>query len=373
MQKAKRRPRHRPPLPSVHPVATSLPPHRFRQSDLRDVADATIPDGPAKAAMLEVFDNSRIEERAFAVPIEWLLAPHGFKDRMQAFLAAGVPMAEEAARGAIANAGLRASDVDGVLFVCTTGLAAPSLDVRLANRLGLRRDTVRLPVWGLGCAGGVAGINRAADLATARPKGNFLLVALELCSLAFDVQRALGSSKGGLDKKALVAASLFADGCAATVVSGDQSRADGAGLRILGGASHLFPHTERVMGWDVEDHNLDVVLSPQIPNIVQEGVAGIVHPFMAAHRGLGAAPDHWILHPGGARVVDAYQSALGLPRDALVHTENVLRNFGNMSSPTVLFALADAAAQKRPKAGETALMAALGPGFASEMALLQGV
>jgi len=362
-------------LPTVHPVATALPPHRFRQSDLRDVADATLPDSPGKATLLEVFDNSRIDERAFSVPIDWLLQPHGFKDRTQAFLDAALPMAEDAARGAITNAGLRPSELDGVVYVCTTGLATPSIDARLANRLGLRSNVLRLPVWGLGCGGGVAGLSRAADLAGNRPKCNVLLVALEACSLAFDVQRAMGGPGGrgkGPDKKAMVAASLFSDGCAAVVVSGDEASQAGP-LRYVAGASHLFPATERVMGWDVEDHNLDVVLSPEIPSIVQNEMLGVVQPFLDSQLGAGARPDHWILHPGGAKVVDAYKAALGLDDGHLEHTHNALRGFGNMSSPTVLFALADAAARGRPVPGKTALLGALGPGFASELALLRGV
>lgn len=368
-------------MPTVHPVATALPGHRFRQSDLRDVADATLPDSPGKSALLEVFDNSRIDERAFSVPIEWLLAPHGFKDRTQAFLDAALPMAEEATRGAIARAGLRPSDIDGVVYVCTTGLATPSIDARLANRLGMRPDVLRLPVWGLGCGGGVAGLARAADLAKAKPQSNVLLVTLEACSLAFDVQRAMGNAPDprgrrgagkGPDKKAMVAASLFSDGCAAVVVSGDDSPAQ-APLRFIAGHSHLFPATERVMGWDVEDHNLDVVLSPEIPSIVQAQMAGVVQPFLDRHLGAGARPDHWVLHPGGAKVVDAYKSALGLDDRQLEHTHHALRSFGNMSSPTVLFALADASVKGHPGRGKTALLGALGPGFASELALLQGV
>ena len=355
-------------MPTVQPVATALPPHRFRQRELRDVAEATLPDGPGKASLLEIFDNSRIDERAFAVPVEWLLEPHGFKDRMQAFVDAALPLAEEAARGALSNAGLAPRDLAGIVYVCTTGIATPSLDARLCNRLGLRAGIIRLPVWGLGCAGGVAGLARAADLAE-RLQGPVLLVSLELCSLAFDVQKALGggaSGDGRGAKKALVAASLFADGSAATVVTPGNS-----GLRVRGTASHLFPDTERVMGWDVEDHNLDVVLSPEIPSIVERQMAGVVAPFADTHLGPGGRPIHWILHPGGAKVVDAYRTALSLGASDLEHTEEALRRHGNMSSPTVLFALADAQQKERLKPGSTALLGALGPGFAAELALLE--
>jgi alkylresorcinol/alkylpyrone synthase len=337
----------------LHAVATASAPHRYAQRELREVAAQALPEGPGTERLLGAFDNARIDSRAFGVPLEWLLASHGFKDRMEAFVAAGLPMAESAARQALANAGLAAGDVDAVVFVTTTGLAAPSLDARLANRLGLRRDVHRIPVWGLGCAGGVAGLARASELAgTGR---RVLLVTLELCSVSFDVSKAL--SPGGADKKALVAASLFADGCAAVVLDGRTGP-----LRLRSSRSHLFVDSERVMGWDVLDHNLDVVLSPRIPDIVREGLPGIVQPYLE-----GLRPDHWVLHPGGAKVVEAYRDALGLGDAQLAPASRVLAAHGNMSSPTVLYALADTTI----RSGETALLAALGPGFAAELALLE--
>ncbi|MEA3189569.1 MAG: alkylresorcinol/alkylpyrone synthase [Thermoplasmata archaeon] len=347
-----------PSLAVVHPVATTTPPHRLRQAELREVAAAMMPEGAAKRNALELFDHPSVAARALAMPIEWYLAPHGFRDRNAAYVDAGLPLVEAAAREAIATAGLAPQDIGAVLFVSTTGLATPSLDARLAGRLGLRPDTLRVPVWGLGCAGGVAALNRAADLVRARPGLHVLAVALELCSLSFDAPRAMAAGQGG-DKKAVVAASLFGDGCAAVVVSGQ-----GIGARHEAGASHLFPGTERVMGWDVEDGNLDVVLSPRIPDIVRAEMANLVRPFVAGRR-----VDAWVLHPGGAKVLEAYRDALGLSSADLAWSEEVLRAHGNMSSPTVLFAL-QAWQRSRPAAGSTALLAALGPGFASELALV---
>jgi alkylresorcinol/alkylpyrone synthase len=333
------------------------------QAELRAVAEALLPEGPGKATVLDMFQNARIEARALSMPVEWYLEPHGFKERTAAYVEVGMRLVEEAARDALQQAGLRAGEVKGIVLVSTTGLATPSLDARLMNRLPFAAGTVRLPVWGLGCAGGVAGLSRASELATALG-GPVLLVALELCTLMFDVERALSPGKGGPDKKALVAASLFGDGCAAAIVGPGE-----AGLaRHLASASHLFPDTERVMGWDVEDHNLDVVLSPRIPDIVREKAAALVAGFVERH----GAPDEWVLHPGGAKVVDAYREALGLGDHALRHTEAVLRRHGNMSSPTVLFALREALDTGALREGRTALLAALGPGFASEMALLRG-
>ncbi|MEA3143935.1 MAG: alkylresorcinol/alkylpyrone synthase [Thermoplasmata archaeon] len=350
-------------VPALLSVATATPPNRLPQAELRAVAEGLLPESPGKAAILEVFENARIDARALAMPLEWYLAPHGFRERTNAYVATGLKLVEEASRAALQKAGLQAGEVRGIVLVSTTGMATPSLDARLMNLLPFRADTVRLPVWGLGCAGGVAGLSRGFELATALG-GPVLVVAVELCTLMFDVERALAPGKGGPDKKALIAASLFGDGCAAAVVA---PGAEGL-ARHLSGASHLFPGTERVMGWDVEDHNLDVVLSPRIPDIVREKAAELVAPFLARH----GPPDAWVLHPGGAKVVDAYREALGLDGHALRHTETVLRRHGNMSSPTVLFALEEALAAGALGKGKTALLAALGPGFASEIAVLQG-
>jgi alkylresorcinol/alkylpyrone synthase len=356
-------------VPTVGPVATSLPEHRLTQEELRAAADALLPEAPGKDAILDVFRNARIDGRALAMPVEWYARRHGFAERNEAYVKVGLPLVEEAALGALDAAGLGPADVDGVVLVSTTGIATPSLEARLANRVGLRSGVARVPLFGLGCAGGVAGLARAAGMAREAGEGsNVLLVAMELCSLGFDVATALGpgGGRGGADKKSIVAASLFGDGCAATVVSG----AGREGLRFVGGASHLFPDSERVMGWDVADDHLEVVLSPGIPDLVEREVAGVVAAVLGEHNG-GRRPEHWVLHPGGARVVDAYRTALGLHGDELRHTEAVLRRHGNMSSPTALFVLAEAQAEGRLRGGDRLLLGALGPGFAAEFALLE--
>jgi len=359
-------------LPTVHPVATALPANQLPQAELRAVAQSMLPDSPGKNAIMEVFDNGRIESRALAMPIPWYLEPHGLADRSQVYAEIGLALVEMAARLALGQAELQPQEIDGIVLVSTTGIATPSLDARLCNLMDFRPDIVRVPVWGLGCAGGTGGLNRAADLARGKPDGNFLLVAMELCSLSFDVAKALaigGSGEGaGPDKKSLIAASLFADGAAACVVSGDKAKP--GLLRHIAGKSHLFPDTERVMGWDVLDHNLDVVLSPKIPQIILQKMAGLVDPFVAKNLGPGKRPDEWILHPGGARVIDAYAEALGLTETQLRWTSEALRDHGNMSSPTVLFALKAAMDAGVPAPGQTALLGSLGPGFASELTLL---
>lgn len=324
------------------------------QARLQEVAAAMSPSGSA------MFANTLIEQRYLSMPLEWYLGTHGFRARNDAYLEVGLELAAAAARDAIQEADLAPADVDAILFVSSTGIATPSLDARLAARLGCRPDVVRMPLWGLGCAGGVAGLNRAAEWTRGRPDGHVLLVCLELCTLSFHPSVATGQA----DKKTLVAASIFGDGCAAMVVSGDGTGA--VGPRHLAGAAHLFEDTERVMGWDVEDTHMEVVLSPSIPAIVAREMRGLVDRFLE-----GRAPSRWVLHPGGARVIAAYQEALGLDDQALEDTSRTMALHGNMSSPTVLFVLQRAL--RTPLApGERALLAALGPGFASELALVQG-
>lgn len=355
-------------MPTLDAVGTALPSTRIPQDKLRELARGLfLESDPLLARVLAVFDNARIDERAFAMPLDWYYEEHGFKDRSAAYVAVGLELMERAARDALARADLPPAEVDGIVFVSTTGIATPSLDARLANVLGLSPSALRLPVWGLGCSGGVGGLNRTADLARAHPGKTFLLVALELCSLSFDLRR--------LDKKMLVASSLFADGCAAVIVSGDGVPSDGrapAGSRPrhAAGASHLFPGTERVMGWDVADHTLDVVFSPEIPDLVTAKSGDVARPFLARH-GV-ERPDHYVFHPGGAKVLDAYDASFGLAPETLARSREALRAHGNMSSATVLFALQDALAAGAPGPGETALLASLGPGFAMDLALLRG-
>jgi alkylresorcinol/alkylpyrone synthase len=343
-------------LPVLRSIATSVPPHVVAQDELQTVVEATL-SAETAAHVGRVFQNARIDRRYLARPVDWYFEPHGHAERSQIYAEVGLDLAAAAAAEALQLAGLTATDVAAVVFVSTTGTSTPSLDARLCNRLGFSPEIRRIPIWGLGCAGGVAGLNRAAEMCQ-QLAAPVLMVAMELCSINLDIDKVLG---GGEIKKATIAAALFGDGCAAAILA-----PDGDGPRHVDSHSHIFPDTEWVMGWTVTDRNLEVVLSPKIPDIVRAEIPKLVGPLLAKH-GL-ERPDAWILHPGGARVIDAYQESLGLSADERVWTDNVLRNYGNMSSPTVLFCLRDYLAQAPP--GQRLLLAALGPGFASEMALV---
>ena len=349
-------------MPVVEALGFAVPGPPILQADVRRRAEEVLlPIAPELVEKLAVFDNVGIRKRHFARPTEWYLEPHGWGERSAAYHEVGLDLLEQATREALDRAGLPLDAIDGVVLVSTTGISTPSLDARLVNRLGLRTDVARVPVWGLGCAGGVAGLRIAGDLARANPTKRYLLLSLELCSLAFNLN--------DLSVRAFVATTLFSDGAAAVLVRGDAC--DGATLACIGGhASHQWPDSENVMGWDVLDEGLRVVFSRRIPDITATQLRPIVDAFLKRER--VSEPSRYVFHPGGTKVLEAYESGLGLAPDALDTARVVLREYGNMSSPTVLFTLDESLRRAPLRPGETALLAALGPGFTAELALLRG-
>jgi alkylresorcinol/alkylpyrone synthase len=308
------------------------------------------------------------------MPLDWYTAEHTFGERNDLYIEQGLTLASEAITRALARAGLSPRHVDHVVFVSSTGIATPSLDAALANRLGFRGDVRRTPIWGLGCAGGAAGLARAREFAIAAPGSCVLLVALELCSLAF--QRRERS------KRNLVAASLFADGAAAVILStgpasssaiAASSARTGTTLAIEASASTLWPDTLDVMGWEIDGDGLHVVFSRDIPAIVRRWVRESVDCFLAAQGATLAAITHVVSHPGGMKVLEAYQEALSLPAAAFRHARDILRERGNMSSPTCLFVLERFLESGEVAPGDRAILTALGPGFSAEYVLLKGV
>lgn len=351
-------------------LATALPPHVVRQQDAKEFArllfgDSVLAEDPR---LLAVFDHAGIRERHTCMPLEWFGERHDFGESNALYVEHALALAREAAGAALERAELSSRDLDHLLFVSSTGIATPSLDARLANALGCRPDLRRTPMWGLGCAGGAVGLARARELALAHPTGRVLLVSLELCTLTFQ--------HGDRTRRNLVAASLFADGAAAAVVTGPAAGGatgtDGPGLEIVASRSTLWPDSLEVMGWDVDSAGLHVVFSRDIPTIVRERVRPGVEIFLAECGLSLEGLEHVIAHPGGPRVLAAYAAALGLPEGALRHAAAVLESCGNMSSPTCLFVLERALSSGEPASGEHALLTALGPGFAAEYVLLRG-
>jgi len=355
-------------VPRIASVATALPEHAIRQSDAKAFAEALF--GPAMPAddrrLMAVFDSTGVATRHSVMPLDWFREAHEFGESNALYVEHALNLAERAASRALERAGLAASDVDHLVLISSTGIATPSLDARLSNRMGFRGDFRRTPIWGLGCAGGAAGMSRARDFALGDPHARVLLVALELCSLTFQ--------HGDMTRQNLVAASLFADGAAAAVVLGAEARAprEPAALEMLGAQSTLWPDTQDVMGWNVDGDGLHVVFSRDIPTIVRDWVRPNVEKFLERHTLSLADLRHVVAHPGGPKVIAAYGEALGLAPAAFRHATEVLRDCGNMSSPTCLFVLERFVEGGDIAAGEYAMLAALGPGFSSELVLLRG-
>jgi len=347
-------------------VHGAVPPHRYRQDEITDTIVDVLAD-PDRAALVRRFHGSaKVQTRHLALPLDRYRSLADFGTANDAFIDVAVDLAEEALCGALDRAGLTPSDVDLVLFTTVTGIAAPSIEARLANRIGLRPDVKRVPMFGLGCVAGAAGIARVHDFLRGSPDGVAVLLAVELCSLT--MQRRDTSVAN------LVASGLFGDGAAAVVAVGDQramtTPGAGAGPRVLDSRSHLYPDTERTMGWDVGAGGLKIVLDAEVPTLVRQYLAEDVHGFLADH-GL-RVPDvsAWVSHPGGPKVIEAIEEALGVPPEALELTWRSLASVGNMSSVSVLHVLRDTL-DKHPPAGTPGLLMAMGPGFCSELVLLR--
>ena len=334
---------------SLLSVATALPPYRVTQTEAKAAGRAMFQGRSALFERLSgTFDNALIDQRATVAPIEWYQQPHGWAERTALYVEATEALFEEAAGAALANAGLSPADIDGIVFVSTTGISTPSIDARVAPRMGFRDDIRRVPMFGLGCAGGVTGLATAARLAGAEPGSNWLFVTVETCSISIRLDSD--------DPAAIVATALFADGAAAAVVS----TAGKALATIAGAGEKLWPDTLGIMGWRVEDPGLAVVFDRAIPPFVENQLAEAVDAILAASGWHRSDVNRFCCHPGGAKVVDAIETALDLPGGSLDLERDVLRDCGNMSAPTVMFVLERLIERGLPP---KVMMTAFGPGF----------
>ena len=343
--------------PHLLALATSVPPYELRQPEVMERSRLLFQASTSQIErLLPVYDNAGIERRFSCVPIEWYLSPHGWEERTQLFISNSLALLKEAAERCLERAGVGFQEIDAVVTVSTTGIATPSLEARLMELLPFRRDLQRLPVFGLGCAGGVTGLARAAALARAMPGSKVLLLVVELCGLTFRAQ--------DLTKSNIIATALFGDGAAAALLS-----TAGSGARVEAWGEHTWPQSLDVMGWEIKDDGLGVLFSRDIPTLVRDELRGATDRFLARH-GLNRLDlAGYVCHPGGAKVLDALEDAFELPHGALAHARATLRDYGNMSAVTVLFVLERLLAQ-RPRAGRY-LMSALGPGFTASFALVE--
>lgn len=349
-------------------VRGALPGYRYPQAEITEALTTFVLSDtePARHRLLrQVHAAAGVQTRHLAMPLPEYGELAGFGQANDVFVEVALDLGERAVTAALEAAGLGADQVDLIVFTSVTGVAAPSIDARLAPRLGLRDDVKRLPVFGLGCVAGAAGIARLHDYLLGHPDGVAVLLAVELCSLT--VQRNDSSTAN------LVASGLFGDGAAAVVMVGaERAAALGvAGPTVRATRSRLYPDSDRVMGWDIGDSGFRIVLSATVAAVVEEYLRGDVEAFLADHELKIEDVDTWVAHPGGPKVIDAIIRALDLPDSALERTRRSLAAVGNLSSASVLHVLADTIAAGTAEPGAPGVLLALGPGFCSEVVLLQ--
>lgn len=348
--------------PHILSTSAALPPHYVDQETLLSAFRAQWAEKHFNVDRLEQLHRAvRVGGRHLALPLQRYMELDSFAKRNDAWITAAVDLGEQALKRALLRADLRPADVHHLYFVTVTGLATPSIDARLVNRMSLRTDLKRAPLFGLGCVAGAAGLARATDAVRPFPGQVAALLAVELCSLTLQ--------RDDLSVANLIASGLFGDGAAAVLIGGGDR--PGRGPRIVDTRSVFYPDTERVMGWDIVDSGFKVVLSPQVPQLVRERVRSDVDSFLASHGLARRDVRHWICHSGGPRVLEAFEEALELPRSALQRTWDSLQQVGNLSSASVLFVLNDLLDSAEARPGELGLLIAMGPGFCSELVLLR--
>ena len=346
-------------VPHLLAVATAVPPYPLDQNDVIERVKLLFGRSPDLDRLLPVFLNTGIHKRYSCVPIEWYDGAHGWPERNRIYLASALDLLEAATQRVLCAAGRHKEDIDSIVVVSTTGIATPSLDALLMERMGLRRTVQRLPIFGLGCAGGVLGLARAASQAAVAPGETVLFLVVELCALSF--------RRDDWSKSNIVATALFGDGAAATLLS-----TEGEGPAVVAAGEHTWPGSLDVMGWDVADDGLRAIFSRDIPKLVTTQLQDAASEFLACHGLAIGDMDRFVCHPGGAKVLAAIEHAFGLGQGALVEARAVLRDYGNMSASTVMFVLERILAKARATGAhwERALMNALGPGFTAGFLVL---
>ena len=344
-------------------VVTVRPPYEVTQEAATDFARARFGQAiPHLDRLLPLFANTGIRTRRLCKPPEWYESDHGLDEKNAAYIEAATTLCADAGRELLRRRNLSPADIDRVYYINTTGLATPSIDARLINVLGINRQARRTPVWGLGCAGGVAGLAMAAQDLAGHPRERALVFAAEMCTLTF--------LRDDYSKSNLVATALFADGAAVALISGDDAETDG--YPILGTRSMLFPDSLNVMGWSVVSRGLQVIFDQRIPDIIREHAVAELDALLEANGLTRADVAEFLYHPGGPKVLQAYADAYGVDPDRFHWSREVFQDFGNMSSVTVLYVL-ERYMQAHPpgQAKGHAVVSALGPGFSSEALLLK--
>jgi alkylresorcinol/alkylpyrone synthase len=342
----------------------AYPPHYFLQEEVVSALKSYW-GGEHAAALERLHSRTGVQGRHFSRPLEEYRSLDTLGKSNDVWIQTAEELGERAIDCALTKAGVDRAQVGALFFVSVTGIASPSIDARLVNRMGFSRQIRRTPIFGLGCVAGAAGLIRAADYVRAYPRQMALLLAVELCSLTWQ--------RNDLTVANLIASGLFGDGSAAFLVAGAEVKLRGAsqGPKILGSASSFYPDTEDVMGWRVTDKGFQIVLSPDVPKVVRENLGRDVDNLLAEHAMTRKDVGSWIMHTGGPKVLEATAEALGLDRSQLEISWNTLRRVGNLSSVSVLVVLDEIMTRCRPEPGTRSVLAAMGPGFCAELLLLE--
>jgi alkylresorcinol/alkylpyrone synthase len=349
--------------PSIAGVGRALPPHYASQAALTEALRAHWSKVHFNPARLDELHRAvGVEGRYLALPLDAYPALDSFAKSNAAWLSVATELGAAALGDALSRAGLRPDQLDHLFFVTVTGVATPSVDARLVNRLRLRSDVKRTPIFGLGCVAGAAGLARASDYLQAFPGETAALLSVELCSLTLQ--------RDDLSIPNMIASGLFGDGAAAVILHGAERR-EAAGPTVVATRSIFYPDTERVMGWDIQDSGFKIVLSPKVPELAREHVGGDVDAFLASEGLARGDICHWVAHTGGPKVLEAFGSALGLSREQLDLSWRSLAAVGNLSSASVLFVLRDLLDGGSVRPGDLGLLLAMGPGFCAELVLLR--
>ena len=360
-------------MPKIVSVGTAIPPFELKQQETLEFARRLFSEKFKDIErLLTVFSNGQIEKRHFAKDLSWFQQEHTFEEKNNAYIEAAIELGIQAVNLCLQSdiyltEPIAHKDIDAIFYISTTGIATPSIEARIMNRLPFSLHTKRIPIWGLGCAGGASGLSRAYEYCLAFPDAKVLVLCVELCSLTFQ--------PNDYSKSNLIGTSLFADGVACVLLAGDevnvrQLSKHSVHPAILDTKSTLMPHSEDVMGWNIKNDGLYVIFSRDIPSIVQNWYGGQVNPFLEQHGITTKDIQYFIAHPGGKKVLEAYVQALDLQPAMIELPFNVLKQHGNMSSATVLYVLHDFM-QKGANQGEYGLITALGPGFSSELLLVK--
>ncbi len=343
-------------------VGSAFPKYHYRQELLAASLKNYFRDRLPNPNILDRLDESmKVESRFLARPIEFYENMQTWGEANDVWIEVGLEIGEQALCRALMGAGIEPRDLSAIFVTSVTGIAAPSLDARLINRMGLSPNIKRIPIFGLGCVAGAAGISRAADYVRGYPDQAAALLSVELCSLTLQ--------RSDISMAHLISALLFGDGSAAAVVTGDDVESQGP--EILATKSVFYPNTERVMGWDISEEGFKIVLAPEVPDTVLRHLGEDVDVFLAEQGLVRDDIESWVMHTGGPKVLEATATALGITAKDLAPSWESLRKFGNISSTSVLLVLEDVYKNRRPASGSLSILAAMGPGFCSELLLLR--